>query len=291
MRRFTLSLALTLLATSAFAHGRHRNFSFNNNDAEFGDCAANRITFDDQRAAVQKVELPAAGLRSLRVNSGNGSVSVRGGSAWAVVACKAAEDEAMLRNIDVRLSGNELTSSGPKEDDWMVFYYITAPRGADLGVDASNGPVSLSGVDGTLNVRQKNGPLSLRNTSGNVDAETVNGPISVRGGSGTIKVSATNGPLSVHLDGSGFNGTLDASTKNGPLSVRLPRGYRSGVLVEALGHGPISCKAEGCEGLRSRTRNDSWDDEPRTFEFGSGARAVHLSTVNGPVTIRESDED
>jgi hypothetical protein len=292
MRRFTLALGLTLLATTAFGHGR--NINIHDDDAEFGDCSSSRISFDGERAAIQREELPAAGLRALKVRSGNGAVSVRGGAAWSIVACKAAEDESGLRNINVRLSGDELSADGPGsgDRDWLVFYYITAPRGADLQINASNGPVSVRDVDGTLNLRAKNGPLSLKNLTGRIDAETQNGPISVTGSSGELKLSATNGPLSVKLAGAAWNGTLDASTKNGPLSVSIPRGYRSGILVEALGHGPVRCKAEGCGDARAKMRNDDdWDDdEPRTFEFGSGPRTVHLSTVNGPVTIKESEE-
>lgn len=292
MRRFVLILGITLLATTAFAHGRHgsRNFTVDD-DAVFGDCNGNRITFDGERAVMQREELPAAGLGALRVRSGNGAVSVRGGNAWSIIACKAAADEAMLRNVDVRLSGGELSASGPRDEDWMVVYYVTAPRGAELDVQATNGPVSLRDLDASLNVRQKNGPLSLKNVSGDVDAETTNGPISVTGGSGRVKLTAANGPLSVRLAGGQWNGSLDASTKNGPLSVRIPRGYNSKVLVEALGHGPVSCRAEGCEGIRARTRSSDWDDdEPRSFEFGSGAQTVRLSTVNGPLTIKESDD-
>jgi hypothetical protein len=291
MRRFTLALALTLVATGAFAHGR--NININTDDERFDDCSSDRITFDGERAAIQREELPASGLRSLKVRSESGPVSIRGGSAWSIVACKAAENEAQLREIDVRLSGDELSSSGPRSDrDWVVVYYITAPRGADLTVDASNGPVSLRDVDGTLTLRTKNGPLSLRNLSGRIDAEAANGPVSITGGSGEMKVRGANGPLTVKLAGTGFDGTLDASTKNGPLSVRIPRNYRSGVLVEALGHGPISCRADACRDAYAKMRSDDdhdWND-PRTFEFGSGRQVVRLATTNGPLTIREADE-
>jgi hypothetical protein len=292
MRRFTLALTLTLLATGAFAHGR--NMTITNDDEHFGDCSANRISFDGARAAIQREEIPAAGLRSLKVRTGNGPVSIRGGNAWSIVACKAAEDEAALRGISVRLAGNELTHDGPGgEGDWVVVYYITTPRGADLEVDASNGPVSLRDVDGNLDLHTKNGPLSLRNLSGRIEALASNGPVSITGGSGDWKVTTSNGPLSVKLSGDGFNGTLDASTKNGPLSVRIPRNYRSGVLVESLGRGPISCRAEACREARAKAvRNDDDDDwdEPRSFEFGTGRQVVKLSTVNGPLTIKEAEE-
>lgn len=290
MRRLTLVLGITFLAASALAHGP--DMTVHNDEARFGDCSSNRVSFDGQRADIERQEIPAAGLRGLRVRNGNGAISVRGGNAWSIVACKAAEDAAALRAIDVRLSGNELSASGPRGDDsdWTVFYYITAPRGADLEVDATNGPVSLRDLSGTTTVRAKNGPLSLRNLSGRVDAQTANGPVSVTGGSGDMKISATNGPLSVKLEGNAWTGTLEASTQNGPLTVKLPRSYRSGVRVEAHGRGPVSCRAEGCgSDSRTRTRSEHWDDEPRTYTFGSGPQNVRLSTVNGPVSIKDAD--
>lgn len=289
MRRFVLALSLTLLATAGFSHDRGHGRTINfDGESEFGDCNSNRVKFDGERAKIERQELAAGGLRSLDVRSSHGAVSVRGGNAYSIIACKAAASDAGLRAINVRLSGSELSASGP-EDDWMVFYYITMPNGANLDVESTNGPVSVKDASGDIKVRAKNGPLSLRNLSGTLDAQTTNGPISISGGSGNAKVKATNGPLSVKLDGTAWDGSLEASTQNGPLSVKLPRGYRSGVFVEALGHGPVSCKAEGCDNVRSEQRRRDWDDEPRTFEFGTGTRNVRLSTVNGPVTIKDAE--
>lgn len=286
MRRHILALGLTLLATGAFAHDR--NVSIHGSD-DFDDCRSDRVRFGGNRAVMERQEVSAAGLRSLRLRSGQGPVSVRGGNAFRIVVCKAAESESALRGVNVRLNGNELSAEGPGGDqEWVVMYQITVPRGAELDVNASNGPVALRDVDGRLSVRAVNGPLSLNNVSGEVDAETTNGPISISGGSGNLKVAAQNGPLTVKLDGDAWDGTLDASTKNGPLSVRLPRNYRSGVTVEALGRGPVSCKAEGCGEYRSLRRGNHWDDDqPRRFEFGSGRTNVRLSTVNGPLTIKD----
>jgi DUF4097 and DUF4098 domain-containing protein YvlB len=126
----------------------------------------------------------------------------------------------------------------------------------------------------------------VKDSSGTITASTVNGPISIDGGSGNVKLTATNGPLSVKLHGSFWDGDLAASTQNGPVSLKLPRGYRSGVVVESLGHGPVSCRAERC--AESRVREDD-DDRLRRIELGSGPAAVHLSTVNGPVSVKDLD--
>lgn len=285
MRRLVLILAVTLFATGAYAHG------WNNIDGD--DCSGRGFRFDGKRAHVIEESFDAPSLRTVKVT--NAPVSVKGGSGrgYTITVCKAAADAADLKDIHVSVDGGNLVSRGPDNDEWTVTYKITAPNGAALDIESRNGPLSLSNIDGNFVVRLKNGPLALNNVGGNVDAVTTNGPISVHGGSGTMKVKASNGPISVTLDGASWEGgTLDASTSNGPLSVKVPRTFNSGVLVEAHGRGPVACKAEACEGqLRRNQRgwDDDDDDEPRKFELGRGPQTVRLSTVNGPVTIKDAE--
>jgi hypothetical protein len=284
MRRLGVVLALTLLALTGSARSR----GWTNIDDD--DCSTRSFRFDGQRGHVVEEVIDAPSLKNIRVT--NAPVTVTGGNSrgYTIRVCKAARLASDLDRIQVSVSGGDLKATGPDNDDWAVMYRIDAPDGADLEIEARNGPVSLRDLDGTVTARLQNGPLSLRNTSGRFDVQTVNGPISLRGGSGNVKMTASNGPLSIHLDGSSWRGgALEASTKNGPLSVKVPRGYNSGVVVETSGHGPVSCKAEGCSGARLR----SWDDEgdePRKFELGSGPQVVHVSTVNGPVTIKDGDD-
>lgn len=279
MPRLVLFLAFALAAAGAYAHDG--GFS-TRSSAE--DCSSNNVTFGDDRAYVKKEVIEAGNLRSFRVSVTNSPVSVEGGgTGYTITVCKAAALAEDLDRIRVTLDGGELRADGPDNRHWTVMYHVRVPRGADIDLTAKNGPLSIRDVDGTVVARSTNGPLSLKNIDGTVDAETKNGPVSISGGSGTMKVTAANGPLSVKLAGSAWNGTLDASTKNGPLSVTVPRGFASGVVVEAHGRGPIACHADACD--RSWRTDD--DGEPRRLEFGSGPVNVRLSTVNGPVTVRD----
>jgi hypothetical protein len=301
MRRPLILLSAFLLVTgTAFARGNHhgRNVSFNDWDDTATDCSAMRVTFGGERAPVVTENVPVGNARSLRVRSDqNGGIRVFGttGSAYAVTACKAAAAGSDLSQVRVTLNGDEVSASGPDNENWVVFFIVQSPVNATLDVRATNGPIGIRDFDGKLTARAQNGPVGLKNSRGTIDASTVNGPIAIEGGSGSVKLSATNGPLAVKLDGSTWNGNLDASTQNGPVSLKLPRGYRSGVVVEQLGHGPVSCHAEDCYSARQRAadlNNDDGDDDndrPRRFELGSGAAAVHLSTVNGPVSVRDRD--
>jgi len=57
-------------------------------------------------------------------------------------------------------------------------------------------------------------------------------------------------------------------------------------MVEATNHAPVSCKASICGSARK-----TWDDEHRRIEYGSTPAMIRLSTVNGPVTVRDSKEN
>jgi hypothetical protein len=297
MRRPLFLLAAMLFSSAAFAYGsRHshsRNISFNDDFDEFStDCSAMRVRIDDERVPVVSEEIAVGNVRSLRVRSDqNGGVRVIGtrGSGYSVKACKAAALSSDAGQVRIVVSGNEVSATGPENGDWVVYFIVSTPPNATLDVNATNGPISIYQFNGTLSARAHNGPLSVKDSSGTIDATTINGPISLAGGSGNVKLTATNGPLSVKLEGAAWNGgNLDASTQNGPLSLKLPRGYRSGVVVESLGHGPVSCRAEDCYQARIRAA-DLDDDRPRRLELGSGSVAVHLSTVNGPVSVKAGD--
>ena len=292
MRRLIAAAAL-LLAPALFAHDHSQNISISTDDYEdVTSCSQIRVTFDHQTALRAEEELPVGSLRSLKIVSDQrGGVRVAGWDQprYAVTVCKAAASADALRALNARLSGNEVTASGPDGDQqWVVYFLVRTPRNATLDVTAHNGPIGLHGVNGTLTVHATNGPVSLKDSSGTIDATTVNGPIALAGGSGNVKIAATNGPLSVKLTGTRWDGTLDATTQNGPVSLKLPRNFASGVDLTVKGHGPISCKAEACRDIK-RSWHDDDNDRPRQLSFGTGARNVTLSTNNGPVVVKESD--
>jgi hypothetical protein len=283
MRRLTLALALLATATTALAHD-----SWDSGDR----CNGRNFHFNDEEAYVEEQVIDAGNLRSLKAEVTNAPVSVKGGSGagYSIRVCKAAARQSDLAQIRVSLVAGELKTDGPASRDWTAGYIITMPRGGSVDIETTNGPITFRDVDGTIEARAQNGPLSLNNVRGNVNATTQNGPISVKGGSGTMKVRANNGPLSVSLDTGSWNGDLDAATKNGPLTLKIPRNYGSSVVVETNGRGPVASKAEECE-----RNSGSWDQEdgrwnaPRKLEFGRGPQNVHLSTTNGPVTIKDSE--
>ena len=296
MRR-SFAILLLVIATFPIAAG-HRNgyyrgghgLSVSTDDFEpIIRCDQIKVSYDDERVPVVEEDVAIGNVRSLRVRpSHNGGVIVNGdASSYSVKACKAAYLGGTPSSIRINVSGETVSADVPDDTDAVVYFLVRAPRDGSIDLEAHNGPITVRDMtNGTINARTQNGPICLKDVGGNVTAEAHNGPIAFNGSSGNVKLEAQNGPISVNLDGNFWsNGSLDASTHNGPLSLKVPSGYRSGVVVESDGHGPVSCHAEAC-----RQAKRSWeDDDQRRIELGSGPTAVHLSTVNGPVSVRERD--
>ena len=263
-----------------------------NGDNPIGSCSDLSASFDNRRAIVESEErtITKAEASTLRVRAeSNGGLQVEGwdNDNYGVTLCKAAESgadvESVLSKIHLTFQNGELDVTGPASHDrWAAHLLVKAPKGASLDLEVNNGPMGLYHVDGNLNARAQNGPITVLGCSGNVNLATKNGPVTLEGNSGKLRVDAQNGPLTVSLSGKSWSGSgIEAHANNGPLSLEIPSGYQSGVLVESEGHSPFQCHASVCaEGRKN------WEDDRKSIEFGSGPTVVHLSTVNGPVSVR-----
>jgi hypothetical protein len=289
---------LALVLTGTRAATRHHSVSISDGHRQpMTDCSDLRIRFDDRDAVVRseehtltKSEAPVLEIRP----HANGGMQIVGWDkdTYSVTACKAAAGsgdaaEKILSQITMSIDKGKISTQGPGyDDDWTVYLLIRAPKSATLDLDTKNGPISLYDVDGKLTARANNGPISLKNFSGEADITAVNGPINVDGSNGSVRVHTENGPISVSLTGKTWSGAgLTADAKNGPLTLIVPKDYQSSFVVESRNYSPVSCKASICDNARK-----TWDDENRRIEFGNAPAMIRLSTVNGPVSVRDSRE-
>ena len=176
-----------------------------------------------------------------------------------------------------------LSVDGPSGGQWGAFVLIEAPQGSELDLEAKNGPLGVSGLNGTVRARAKNGPMSFRSFTGTLDAESKNGPLSLKGGSGDAKLVSKNGPLSITLSELDWNGRIDAQSANGPLSLKVPAGFRSGVTLEADEHTPMRCAEEICGAVVKMKNGDR-----KQIQFGAGD-VIRLTGENGPVSVKAID--
>jgi hypothetical protein len=213
---------------------------------------------------------------------------------YSVEACKiaVAEDRAgaeqVVRGISISRSAGRFSSTGPTSDDgnWQVYFIVRAPKDANLNLETKNGPISVSGVNGTVKLRATNGPVSVNDCAGMVEVHTANGPISFSGGGGEVHLIAQNGPISLNLAGEVWNGSqLEARTVNGPVSVNVPDSFRSGVRLETSGHSPVSCAASACRGAWTDASSDR-----HILQLNGSQDTIRVSTNNGPVSINGSNK-
>jgi hypothetical protein len=293
---FSALLALGFTTARANRHRHSVNASWGHRQPAT-DCSDLRIRFDDRDAVVRSEgrTLTKSEAAVLRVNPHrNGGVQVVGWDkdTYSVTACKAAagssdEAERTLSQITMDIDRGKISVKGPgDENEWTVELLIRTPKSATIELDTMNGPISLYDVDGKLTARATNGPISLKNFSGDAEITAVNGPISVEGSKGSVRIRTENGPISVALEGKAWSGTgLSADAKNGPVTLMVPSGYESSFVVESTNYAPVSCKGSICDNARK-----TWDDEHRRIEYGNAPAMIRLSTVNGPVSVRDSRE-
>jgi hypothetical protein len=224
----------------------------------------------ERHCEVRELRMPAGQL--LRVQPGrNGGVRIDAGSSTDV-AVRAriqsnAESSADARRIggEVRIetAGGTLRAEGPSSDmgSWSVSFVVTVPQRTNLDVETHNGPVSVRGVSGTMNLRAVNGPIQLRGVAGDVRART------------------QNGPLNVSLSGSSWSGAgLDAETKNGPIHLTVPENY-SARLETGTVNGPMSVDFPLTVTMQGRLHKKI------VTTLGSGGPPVRVVTTNGPVEL------
>lgn len=261
------------------------------------DCSGLHVRFHHQDAVYKAEEksFSRAEAPVLHVNAEtNGGVQIWGWDkdTYSVTACKLAkgtqsEAEQIFSEIHVNMSGGQVSATGPDRNDdrnWSVFFLIRTPRNATVDLKAINGPISFFSVNGKLTARATNGPITMREVSGEGDVEATNGPISIADGSGKLRVRTSNGPITVALRENAWQGDgLIADAENGPVTLHVPAGFQSSFVVESRGNGPVSCQASICGDSRK-----TWDEDRKRIAHGSGTPQIQLSTVNGPVSVRDS---
>jgi hypothetical protein len=154
---------------------------------------------------------------------------------------KAESREALDKlTIDIRQNGEgvSIATHMPKKNDSgfldflfgndgnaSIDYDVTIPRTTDLKVENTNGGISASDVNGSIQLSTTNGRIDAIRCSGTMNAGTTNGSIHaelVQIASGKpMKFETTNGSISL-LVPTTFAANVQAETTNGSIRTDLP---------------------------------------------------------------------
>src|SRR5262245_16345264 len=172
----TRSIALVAIAALALgsygvsAGGQRRV------DLEAADCSTINQMFGDYEVAraTQHLSVPVtAGTLELRPGANGGAHIERGaGGVYDITACIAAgartraEAQAAVDGVRVEVQGARVRVRDEGRSDGVrtmsVQLIVTAPDGASIDAETSNGPLGVRDFTGTLDLRASNGPISIR---------------------------------------------------------------------------------------------------------------------------------
>ena len=196
--------------------------------------------------AWDKTEIQVVGLVQAHAESAKRSAEYR------------AADRHLLGNGNIRADGPR--TNGRRNESWSVSFEIWAPRQTELALTASNGGISVDGM---------NSRMSL---------ETVNGGLTVTDVDGDVRGSTVNGGITAELSGDRWHGSgLDLRTSNGGVHLYVPSNY-SALLETGTTNGGLDVgfpmTVQGSFGRSFTT------------QLGNGGATIRAVTTNGGVSIR-----
>ncbi len=123
---------------------------------------------------------------------------------------------------NVKITGRFLDSHswGRHNRRLMVHYKVTVPEKYNLDLETSGGSITVSDLEGKVEVRTSGGSLDLGDIDGSVNARTSGGSISLSGSSGQAELKTSGGGITVGLVGA----SLEAKTSGGSIHVKEVQG-------------------------------------------------------------------
>ncbi len=222
---------------------------------------------------IKEQTLPASGV--INVDAGrNGGVSVKGWERNEILlrsrietrAPTKAEADQLAGAIRIETAALNIRAEGPepREDhEWYVSYEIFVPRRSDLSLQAHNGGVSITDVNGRIDFKTTNGGVNLVRVGGHVSGNT------------------TNGGVNVVLSGVRWDGEeLNVKTTNGGVNLLMPDNY-SAHLETGTVNGNVSSDFSMNVPLTERGRLP----KDISVDLGSGGPTIRATTTNGGVRV------
>ena len=172
---------------------------------------------------------------------------------------------------------------------------VILPPGVTVEVEASNGPVTVTGPFRLERVKSANGAVHVNGALGALAIETSNGPTSIQAHRGQLEIKGSNGQVDVVEQRDGgvsittsngairYHGTIEGAganlfeTSNGFLEV-IVAGTPSFTLDATTSNGGITSKFALLDGTKSDSR--------LTGRVGDGPTKLVVRTSNGAIEVR-----
>lgn len=233
---------------------------------------------DDKVSFSEVREMTVRPTSLLTVDSGrNGGIRVKGEnrSDIFVRACVRTwgntSDAAKSLAGSIRIANDSTIRTEGVSDDsnWSVSYEILVPRSTNLKLEAFNGGISISGVEG------------------DIDFRTTNGGVSVSEAAGSVKGRTTNGGVAVTLSGTSWKGNgLDVETTNGGVHLTMSENYAARIETGTV-NGGFKSDIPALNVERKDDDNRFYRNRPSriTTDLNGGGALIRVITTNGGIKI------
>ena len=150
---------------------------------------------------------------------------------------------------------------------WRIDYKIRVPFAIDLDINAGRGPVSIDGVEGSIQLSAANSVANLKLTGGTVSA--------------TIAI----GTVKLEIPARSWRGVgAELRVAAGDITVEIPTGFSGDFDAEVLRSGKIDASFEEL-GRASR----GVDPRKMSARAGAGGATFKLTVGDGVIVIKKPD--
>lgn len=149
---------------------------------------------------------------------------------------------------------------------WNIDYRIRVPISTDLEINAGRGPISLSGVEGTIRLSAAESETNLKLSSGSLDATIAIGKV-------TLSIPSR----------SWRRGRADIRVGTGEIDIELPPGFNGDIDADILRIGQIN---DSYGGLEVREKPGLTPQIIRG-RAGAGGGFIKLTVADGRINIRK----
>jgi hypothetical protein len=199
-----------------------------------------------------------------------------------------------LVDIEARLTGGV---GGITIMSQRLIVEVSVPPACDLEIHTSDGPVSVEGVHGQIQVSSSDGRLTLHDVGGDIrlhtsdgavladgldgrlDGTTSDGALRIRGRFDDLELESSDGRLTVEVEsGSKMTEDWNLSTSDGGLDLTLPRALKA-TLDARVRDGHLDLDLPG------RNLEESSHHDVR-LDLNGGGPVIRVRSGDGSVRIR-----
>jgi hypothetical protein len=242
------------------------------------------IAFADTFRQTRILELPAAGVHTLSVQCGAGSLTLQGVEGIDSITVRAEiefegknKSEFQLlteklvklnlkREYDQAVLLSDIAKQPMMNGDARINLHVAIPHKMDIQIIDGSGPLVVTNITGNLNVDDDSGAIRVEN---------ITGRILITDGSGDIEVEEVVGSIEID-DGSGDIVIQDAT---GDVIIKDSSG---GIEINDIGGNVIVSDGSGSIDIYRVKKN--------VFIREAGSGKLEVDGVQGKVTIREGGE-